>query len=367
MPQHRYSVHLLVHLYYDVDRAVSWPTEALLLSAGLTTASRYHWVPWRWNLPRDYLYRVCRYCLLRYEPSLLVALTTFRNYSVYCLLDISSVLLPDNSKTLVDISRISRDTWPVTDQSNRLSNMSLFTLGSRQRSGGWHPRWDLARTLDRTSEHVAFNCAHVINYHRWAVISRDKRDSLIVARLLPPRSLESAQGCSRTQRCARARVRTCVRVYGCVYVYVCVRARLWDPGPTLARYDGELTSWRAAAPRRRAFGEPSTVRSERREIRHPFNPSSYSTLLSPPPTMSGTVLRFCPYHLVVERAPSYTLPREIAQHFWKYYSCYRKRTFRSCPSFCGKKHSSQIQETPWQKNVSFVDHMYGLPDVLIPM
>lgn len=50
----------------------------------------------------------------------------------------------------------------------------------------------------------------------------------------------------------------CLQV--CMCVHVRARARLWDPGPTLARCDGELTSWRAAAPRRRASGEPSAVK-----------------------------------------------------------------------------------------------------------
>jgi len=242
-----------------------------LLSAGLTTASRYHWVPWRWNLLRDY-------CLLRYKPSLLVALTIVSNY--FCLLspDISSILLPDNFETLVDISlsSLSRDTWPVTDQSNRLSNMSLFTLGSRQRSGGWHSRKLGANTRSYEREHVAFNCAHVINYHRWVVISRDKRDSLIVARLLPPRSLESARACVRAF--VRTYVRTYVWIYECVCVSVCctcVCARAC--GIQVQPWRDTMENWRPNGLQRPDDGRPvnHSPWSERREIRHPFNPSSY--------------------------------------------------------------------------------------------
>ena len=249
-----------------------------LLSAGLTTASRYHWVPWRWNLLRDY-------CLLRYKQSLLVALTIVSNY--FCLLspDISFILLPDNFEALVDISlsSLSRDTWPVTDQSNRLSNMSLFTLGSRQRSGGWHSRKLGANTRSYEREHVAFNCAHVINYHRWVVISRDKRDSLIVARLLPPRSLESARACVRAF--VRTYVRTYVWIYECVCVWVCV-VRVRARAPVGSRSNPGAIRWRTdvltgcSAPttgvrwtiRREASGGRSATHSTPPRIWHP---SSY--------------------------------------------------------------------------------------------
>jgi len=324
-----------------------WPPRAAITESrggGICCATTVSFVTNRHYLSRSLLSPIISvYCLLIYRPY------SFHNFEA--LVDIS-------------LSSLSRDTWPVTDQSNRLSNMSLFTLGSRQRSGGWHSRKLGANTRSYEREHVAFNYAHVINYHRWVVISRDKRDSLIVARLLPPRSLESARACVRAF--VRTYVRTYVWIYECVCVSVCCTCACARAcGIQVQPWRDTMENWRPNGLQRPDDGRPvnHSPWSERREIRHPFNPSSYLTplLVSPSPTMNGTVLRFCPYHLVVERAPSYTLPREIAQHFWKYYSCYRKRTFRRCPSFCGKKHSSQIRETYWRKkNVLFIDYMFGL-------
>jgi len=238
--------------------------------------------------------------------------------------------------------------------------MSLFTLSSRQRSDGWHSRELGANTRAYEREHVAFNCARVINYHRWVVISRDERNSLIVARLVPPFT-------GIAQECSHAEMRSRARAYGCVRLYVCVCAPVGprsNPGAMRWRTD-VLTGCSAPTTgvrwtiRREASGGRSTTHSTPLRIRHPCPRHPHRA------ARCSAFARF--YHLVVERAPSYAPPREIARNFWKCHSCYRKRIFQNRAGFCGEKNSLEIREMYCQKNVAHWSNIWILMYFLILM
>lgn len=295
-------------------RGTSWSTEAL--SAGPATPRAFitesgHGSPRRPRPPCLTLTDLY-YCRLRCGLSLLVATVFHRCF----WLPFSNIVraLPQHVSDVLT-RRHPSFVLPrgAFNQSDRHSNVSLFTLGN-QHFGGWYSRESL-HSRRRVNGYVAGLSVCVIWYHRRIIIEDEYGRNSLIAMVSPAARWNRAMISTR-KKCARVSM-------NCVYVCVCVCAHPWDPGPTVARCDRELTSWRAAAPRRRASGEPSAVKRAAGDPPPHFSPTLFSTTLTLPPSIRaicqprGTVLCFYPCHLVVERAPSYAPQREIARNFRK--------------------------------------------------